>query len=266
MKRIKSINGYSIYQATSKRDEENYRCNIGNYNIYFSSDIRDYGLSYSDANWEDIDSLEVAIELCGDNYARAKEIVESMYTSATAEEIEAVEKNLDAQEQKHDIINLDEGYSIHFTEDGRVEFGTNEFTGEYVTVEIENYTGMNIVWDVYGETYVYEDGSEIDFAVKRNDGLKVDDYKLTKTLKSFYLETYPEDDLGESMRDLATFADLCYWLINELDVYDLIGVADSIVRERLFQYLSTILYTSYDVIYDAWMGNISTFYGVLSAK
>lgn len=163
MKRIKSINGYSIYQAVTARDEENYRCQTGNYNIYFSSDIRDYGLSYSDPNWEDIDSLDIAMELCGDNYAKAKEIAEAASTCVTFEEIEQIERNLDAQDAKQDIIDIEEGYSIHFTQDGRTIFQTREPDGELMSIEIDNYTGMRIVWDVYGEGYVYDDGSEIEF-------------------------------------------------------------------------------------------------------
>lgn len=163
MKRIKSINGYSIYQAVTARDEENYNCQIGNYNIYFSSDIRDYGLSYSDPNWDDIDSLEIAMELCDDNYARAKEIAEEGSTCVSFEEIEEIERNLDAQEAKQDIVDIEEGYSIHFTQDGRVIFQSREMTGELISIEIDNYTGQTIVWDVYGEGYVYDDGSDIDF-------------------------------------------------------------------------------------------------------
>lgn len=177
MKRIKSINGYSIYQAVTKRDEENYNCQIGNYNIYFSSDIRDYGLSYSDPNWDDIDSLEIAMELCDDNYARAKEIAEAASTCVTFEEIEEIERKLDAQDifdadvcydddivyPDDDIIDLKEGYSLHFTQDGRTIFQTREPDGELISIEIDNYTGQTIVWDVYGEGYVYDDGSDIDF-------------------------------------------------------------------------------------------------------
>lgn len=163
MKRIKSINGYSIYVSLSKRDEEKYGCTQGNYNIYFSSDIRDYGLAYSDAEWEDIDSFKTVLELCDNNYARAKEIAEEGSTCVTFEEIEEIERNLDAQEAKQDIVNVEEGYSIHFTQDGRVIFQSREMTGELISIEIDNYTGQTIVWDVYGEGYVYDDGSDIDF-------------------------------------------------------------------------------------------------------
>jgi hypothetical protein len=94
MKRIKAINGYTIYQA-SARDVERYNYTEGTYYIFFSSDIRDYGLAMSYPEWED-DNLECAIEWCsGTNYAIAREIVESRTTWATLEEIEEIEKQLD---------------------------------------------------------------------------------------------------------------------------------------------------------------------------
>lgn len=95
MKRIKALNGYTIMKAT-ERDEARYNVTAGRYYIYFSSDLRDYGLSNSDPDWEE-DSLEIALEWCtSNNYATAKEIVEAITTAATFEEIAHIEKLLDA--------------------------------------------------------------------------------------------------------------------------------------------------------------------------
>lgn len=67
MKRIKAINGYTIYQATTQRDADNYNCEIGSYNVYLSSDIRDYGLSNSYPEYDNIDSLTAALNICRDS-------------------------------------------------------------------------------------------------------------------------------------------------------------------------------------------------------
>lgn len=64
MKRIKSINGYTIYEATSQRDADTYNCEVGSYNIYLSTDIRDFGLRNSYPEYENIDSLAVALAMC----------------------------------------------------------------------------------------------------------------------------------------------------------------------------------------------------------
>lgn len=95
MKRVKGINGYTIMEATA-RDVDKYNVIEGNYYIYFSSDLRDYGIANSYPEWE-TDHIDTAIEWCqGSNYALAKEIVEAQTTAATFEEIAAIEKQLDA--------------------------------------------------------------------------------------------------------------------------------------------------------------------------
>lgn len=97
MKKIKALNGYTIYEAT-KRDENKYNVTEGYFYIYFSSDIRDYGISNSEWDFE-AGSIEEAEAICnGSNYAKAKEIVEATTTTATYEEIEEVEKILDNKE------------------------------------------------------------------------------------------------------------------------------------------------------------------------
>lgn len=95
MKRIKAVNGYTIYQATA-RDEEKYNVEAGYFYLYFSSDIRDYGISCCDPDYE-AGSLEEAESFAtGTNYAIAKEYVEENTTAATFEEIAAIEKQLDS--------------------------------------------------------------------------------------------------------------------------------------------------------------------------
>ena len=117
MKRIKAINGYTIYQATA-RDAKNSNMTEGTFYIYFSSDIRDYGLSNSDLDWE-ADTIETAIEWCtSSNYAMAKEIVESRTTAAAYDEIAEVEKQLDGGASVDEIeAALDDAESVDVIED-----------------------------------------------------------------------------------------------------------------------------------------------------
>jgi len=73
------------------------------------------------------------------------------------------------------------------------------------------------------------------------------------TIKDFYLNNYPTDELGIELNEKATFAGLVTILFGDMDVYDYIGVGDSLVRERLFSELANQLNTSYDYVYNLWL-------------
>lgn len=121
MKKIRQINGFTIYQATSPRDEENHNCHTGNYNVYLSSDIRDFGLSYSTPAWEDEDSLSVVIARCnGSKYAVACALAEEI-SGSTAQDMDLVleiERRLDDGQSLEQILReLDPCYLDEEEED-----------------------------------------------------------------------------------------------------------------------------------------------------
>lgn len=72
-------------------------------------------------------------------------------------------------------------------------------------------------------------------------------------IREWYLSAYPEDELGNEINHNATFNDVFEWLDNYKDIYELIGVHDSLVRERIFEALSEIMNCDYDYIYDQWL-------------
>lgn len=72
-------------------------------------------------------------------------------------------------------------------------------------------------------------------------------------IKEWYLKYYPTDELGSELSDKLTFKDLYVALENHKDVYDLLGVCDSIVRERVFEKLSEVMNVEYDFIYRKWL-------------
>lgn len=106
MKRIKTVNGYAIFQAVSERDAENYNCAVGNYNLYIAGDVREYGLSNSYPDYEDIDSLANALELAnGSNYAIACALADEL-SDCTFQDMDLVmeiERRLDAGEDLDSI-------------------------------------------------------------------------------------------------------------------------------------------------------------------
>jgi len=73
------------------------------------------------------------------------------------------------------------------------------------------------------------------------------------TIKEFYLNNYPTDELGVELDNKATFAGLVTQLFGGMDVYDYIGVGDSLVRERLFSELAKQLNKPYDFVYELWL-------------
>jgi hypothetical protein len=75
------------------------------------------------------------------------------------------------------------------------------------------------------------------------------------TIREYYLETYPTDDLGLDLNLTPTFAGLLNQLIVGGDVYRYIGVSDSLIRERLFERLAQELEVSYDYVYNLWINN-----------
>ena len=73
------------------------------------------------------------------------------------------------------------------------------------------------------------------------------------TIKEFYLNTYSTDELGIELDEKATFAGLVTELFGGHDVYNYIGVGDSIIRERCFEELAKQLNKPYDYVYNLWL-------------
>jgi hypothetical protein len=73
-----------------------------------------------------------------------------------------------------------------------------------------------------------------------------------ENIKQFYTEEYPTDDLGYEINTQATFEGLFNKLDRYKDIYEYIGVSDSLVRERIFARLSEVMGVNYDYIYSQW--------------
>jgi hypothetical protein len=76
--------------------------------------------------------------------------------------------------------------------------------------------------------------------------------KAKASIKGAYQMLYSDDELGYQLNDV-TFEDVFRTLDNYGSVYKLIGVYDSIVRERIFSMLAVIMDVEYDYIYDQWL-------------
>ncbi len=76
-----------------------------------------------------------------------------------------------------------------------------------------------------------------------------------RNIKRWYRAAYPTDECGRDIRTDATFGGAYDCLKSGGDIYDYIGVGDSIVRERVFDALETICGVPYEESYDMWMNN-----------
>lgn len=78
-------------------------------------------------------------------------------------------------------------------------------------------------------------------------------YNKSTLLKEYYIQSYPSDKLGEDINKDITFVDLFECLDNYQDVYSLMNVYDSLVRERLFNKLASMMCVDYNYIYNQWI-------------
>lgn len=95
--------------------------------------------------------------------------------------------------------------------------------------------------------------------VKRSRKINESFDNSTVEIKDWYKKAFPTDELGDYIRDGLTFNDLFEAMDNYLEVYAVLGVGDSIVRNRVFDKLAEIMGVDYEYIYDQWMkGNDNT--------
>lgn len=77
---------------------------------------------------------------------------------------------------------------------------------------------------------------------------------MAKTIKQWYCETYPDDELGYELNDYATFGELYFALLSgDISVYTILGIADSVIRERVFEHLADRTGQSYEHYYSQWL-------------
>lgn len=75
------------------------------------------------------------------------------------------------------------------------------------------------------------------------------------SVRKWYMTAFPHDELGYEIKDDIDFEGLDEVLEQGRDVYEYLGVADSIVRERIFDKLADLTGVAYDDIYEKWMNN-----------
>ena len=80
------------------------------------------------------------------------------------------------------------------------------------------------------------------------------DKDFSAGIKEWYVKAYPMDDLGPGI--VGNFARALETMAKGGDIYDYIGVGDSLIRERLFTRLAKMLGLDYDHIYEMWLNQV----------
>lgn len=75
---------------------------------------------------------------------------------------------------------------------------------------------------------------------------------MNRNLRDWYMSAFPTDELGERLNANITLEGVLESLKKGEDIYDFIGVGDSIVRERIFTEIADATGCEYDDIYLLW--------------
>ena len=76
---------------------------------------------------------------------------------------------------------------------------------------------------------------------------------MKNKVRTWYMAAYPTDDMGAYINKETTFLDVLDGLKAKLDLYSILGVGDSLVRESVFSKLADLAGCDYNYIYKLWL-------------
>lgn len=77
---------------------------------------------------------------------------------------------------------------------------------------------------------------------------------MEQRIKTWHSLKYPNDELAKEMDNEITFKNLWDGMKAGEDVYEMLGVYDSLIREHVFSELAKRMNTKYEEIYNKWLG------------
>ena len=81
----------------------------------------------------------------------------------------------------------------------------------------------------------------------------VEDVLRTTNVKDDYVTDYPTDDLGKEINENLNYLQLFNGLLSDDDIYEMIDVSDSLIRERVLERLAYLMGIDYQIIYYLWL-------------
>ena len=85
------------------------------------------------------------------------------------------------------------------------------------------------------------------------DNKTIEDILRTTYVKDDYVQDYPTDDLGKEINENLNYLQLFNGLLNGEDIYEMLGVEDSLIRERVLERLAYLMGIYYQIIYYLWL-------------
>lgn len=82
-----------------------------------------------------------------------------------------------------------------------------------------------------------------------------------ENIHDWYVANFPDDRMGQRIDPAVTFSQVMTYIITDEnsysdEVYIILGVSDSVIRERVFQELSDRTGISYAIIYNEWLNKL----------
>lgn len=118
-----------------------------------------------------------------------------------------------------------------------------EFLANLPKNEYDKLGDLQLVYN--GNEFILKEKKLVKYT-KRNKGKFTD---KDVYFKYWYMQNYPKDKLGVELNDYISFEDLYDEDYSKYNIYDVMGVGDSLIRERLFEHLAEIYNVSYDSVY-----------------
>ena len=87
-------------------------------------------------------------------------------------------------------------------------------------------------------------------------------YNGQTKIREWYKECYPTDEMWSEINQNATFQDAFECLQVGFNFYAFLGVDDSLIRERVFTALATLMGCSYDHVYYQWLNGSKEPFGL----
>jgi len=103
-----------------------------------------------------------------------------------------------------------------------------------------------------------EDDAKDDGKKEIKEGFQPSEFSKPRATKSmkvavWYKKNFPTDELGDEINPSLTFMKCFSEMTDGKEIYKVLGVGDSIVRERVFSGIADAFKVDYDTVYDVWV-------------